>query len=142
MGGSFQNFFFHPNFFFIQFFFFTSKKFSHSLFYAFLDVFCQPECSKKFSPKMFFYPKLFSVKQGMTQCYQAFLVFDRSNLLCHLKNVNFLPFVLSALTKVDDVTQKRSVSRISWLYNPFPATHKPGGPCASDVAGPNSTKVS
>ena len=48
--------FFSPNFFFF-FFFFTSKIFfSLSLFYAFLDVLCHPEW----------------VKQGVTQCCQAF----------------------------------------------------------------------
>ncbi len=62
--------------FFFQNFFFTSKKiFPLSIFYAFLDVFCHPECSKNFLPKMFFHPNFFWVKQGATQCYQAFLVF-------------------------------------------------------------------
>ncbi len=48
-----QNFF-HLIFFFIQIFFFNSKKIIPlSLFYAFLDVLCHLECSKKFSPKIF-----------------------------------------------------------------------------------------
>ena len=46
-----------------------------SIFYTFLDVLCHPECSKKFSPKMFFHPNFFWMKQGATQCYQAFLVY-------------------------------------------------------------------
>ena len=55
--------------------FFTSKKiFPLSLFYAFLDVLCHLECSKKILPKNFFHPKFFWVRQGATQCYQAFLV--------------------------------------------------------------------
>ncbi len=41
-------------FFFFQNFFFTSKKiFPLSIFYTFLDVLYHPECSKKFSPKIF-----------------------------------------------------------------------------------------
>ena len=36
---------------------------------------------KKFHPKNFFHPKFFWVKQGVTQCYQTFLV---------LKNIQFI----------------------------------------------------
>ncbi len=47
-------FFFHPKFFSTQNFFSPPKKISPlSLFYVFLDVLCHPECSKKFSPKIF-----------------------------------------------------------------------------------------
>ncbi len=80
-------FFFHPKFFFTQNcfsskFFFTSKKiFPLSLFYAFLDVSCYPEC---FSPQIFFHPKFFWVKHGATQCYQAFLVSRKGGYLKHL----------------------------------------------------------
>ena len=49
-------------------------------FYAFLDVSCHPECSKKCSPQFFFHPKLFWVKQGATQCCQALLVLSAENL--------------------------------------------------------------
>ena len=50
----FQNFFFFTQNFFHPKFFFTSKKiFPLSIFYAFLDILCCPECSKKFSPKFF-----------------------------------------------------------------------------------------
>ncbi len=49
----FQNFF-PPKIFFHPKFFFTSKKiFPLSIFYAFLDVLCHPECSKFFLPKIF-----------------------------------------------------------------------------------------
>ena len=67
-----SNFFFGKAIFFSpQFFFFTSKKFSHFhflmhfwMFYAIL------------SAQKNFHPKFFWVKQGATQCYQAFLVFQ------------------------------------------------------------------
>ena len=66
-----------PPIFFIPIFFFSPPKnfFLLSLFYAFLDILCHPECSKNFHPKFFFHPKIFWVKQGVTQCYQAFLFF-------------------------------------------------------------------
>ena len=46
----------------------SQKIFLLSIFYVFLDILCHLECLKKFSPKIFW------VKQGATQCYQAFLV--------------------------------------------------------------------
>ena len=50
------------------------KNFPTFTFLVFLHVSCHPECSKKFSPQIFFHPKIFLVKQGATQCCQAFLV--------------------------------------------------------------------
>ena len=50
--------------------------FVFSLFYAFLDVSCHPECSEKIFTPIVFQPKfVFNElweKQGATQCYQAF----------------------------------------------------------------------
>ncbi len=47
-------FFFFSKFFFAQNFFSPLKTiFPLSIFYAFLDVLCHPECSKNFSPKIF-----------------------------------------------------------------------------------------
>ena len=52
-------------------FFFTSKTiFPRSLFYAFLDVSCHPECSKNT-----FHPKIFFNELWVKQCYQAFYFF-------------------------------------------------------------------
>ncbi len=48
----FQNFF-SPKIFYLQ------KSFPLSIFYAFLDVLCHPECSKKFSPQICFSLKIF-----------------------------------------------------------------------------------
>ena len=67
--------FFHSKFFLSKIFFTSTKIFPLSLFYTFLDVSCHPDCLKRFLPQMFFHPKFFWVKQGATQCYQAFWVF-------------------------------------------------------------------
>ncbi len=49
-----SNFHFWKKKIFLPKFFFTSKKiFPFSLFYKFLDVLCQPECSRNFLPKIF-----------------------------------------------------------------------------------------
>ena len=53
----------------------------------FLDVLCHPECSKKFTQNFFW------VKQGATQCYQAFLVSTWSDWICS-KGLSFLTKLL------------------------------------------------
>ena len=69
-----ENSFFFQNFFLPKIFFHLQNNFPSFSFYAFLDVLCYPECSKILSPKIFIHPKFVWVKQGATQCYQAFLV--------------------------------------------------------------------
>ncbi len=63
-------FFFHPNFFFI-----SKKNFPLSLVYAFLDVSCHPECSNLYPIFTQNFSDELWVKQGATQCYQAFLIY-------------------------------------------------------------------
>ncbi len=82
-GGFLQNF--YQNF--IQNVFFTSKKkFPLSLFfYAFLDVSYHPECSKKFSPQIFFSSKIFlgeARRDTMLPSISSFRFITKQNELC------------------------------------------------------------
>ena len=74
---------FHPNFFFS-----LLKKVSHFQFFIYFQMFYAILSAQKN-----FHPKFFWVKQGATQCYQAFLVFDIAGTTvprfrtCHVKKV-------------------------------------------------------
>ena len=66
--------FFIQNFFSPKIFFHFQKNFPTFNFLCISGCFILSRVLKKFSPKFFFHPNFFWVKQGMTQCYQAFLV--------------------------------------------------------------------